>query len=98
MKMRDTQRALITFLRTLVTKVNNVATVPAIAMDATSDAVSVYPRAGMAADLFLLRALSKTIQSRLAEEARVTERTFRFSSGDSILPCPGRRGIELSSR
>ncbi len=83
MKTEETQGSFITLIRMLVTKAEQARkleadtdTVPV----SETDSVPVYPRAAVVAKLLVLRALSKKIQDRLAEEDRYCERVFRYST------------------
>ncbi len=76
MKTQDTQGSFITLIWTLIAKVKDVTS-------ATS--VPIHPRADMATDLLLQPVVFRGMQRRLAEEASLSPRVFRFSSsGDSV--------------
>jgi hypothetical protein len=82
MKTRDTQGSFILLIRTLIAKVKELTEAPT---------VPIPPRADLVADLFLRPVVCRSMQRRQAEEARVDERVFRYSSVDHATPscCTG---------
>ena len=74
MKTRETQGSFITIIWTLITKIKEVV----------AGSVLIHPRADVVADLFLLPVISRMTQRRLAEEARLSDIVFRYSSSH---PC-----------
>ena len=75
MKTRDTQGSFITVIWTLIAMVRECT---------SRTGAPNHPRAEMVADLLLLPVVSRTMQRRLAEEARLTHLVFRYSSSP---PC-----------
>ena len=77
MKTRDTQGAFISLIWTLIAKVKEVT---------NASSIPIHPHAHMAADLILLPVVSRCTQRRQAEEARLSERVFRYSSSHPCAP------------
>ena len=71
MKTRDTQGSFITLIWTLLAKVKDVI---------NANCVPIHPRADVVADLFLRPVVCRSIQRRQAEEARLSNFVFRYSS------------------
>ena len=81
MRTQNRQGSFITLIRTLLTKAKEVSDVAA---NADTQSSPIHPRAEVVANLLVLRAISVRMQERLAEEERLAERVFRYSSSD---PC-----------
>jgi len=73
MKTRQTHGAFIALIWALMRKVEEV----------TTGSVCTHPRPDMAADLLLQPVVSRGLQRRLAEDAGLTHRVYRFSSVDN---------------
>ena len=79
MKPRDTKGAFISLIWTLIAKVKEVT---------NASGVPIHPHADVAADLLLLPVVSRSTQRRLAEDASLNLRVYRFSSVDNATsPC-----------
>ena len=90
MKTKYTQGSFITLIWTLEAKVKDVT---------TASGVPIHPRADMVAHLLLQPVVFRTMQRRLAEEARLCARVFRFSnSGDPVPVGLSGRPSKLFSR
>ena len=78
MKRQDGQGSFIALIWTLMATVKQI----------TSRSALIHPRADAVADLLLWPVLSRSMQRRQAEEARLNPRVFRFSSVDNATsPC-----------
>ncbi len=95
MNTQDLQGSFITLIWTLIAMVKDITNV-----DITkADGVPVHPRADMVADLLLQPVVSRSIQRRLIEEARLSPRVYRFSSVDNATPpCWSGRALKSSMR
>jgi hypothetical protein len=90
MNTRDNQGAFITLIWTLIAKVKEIADAPS---------GPIHPHADIEADLLLLPVVSRGTQRRLAEDATLNHRAYRFSSVDSAtLACWNGRALKFSSR
>ncbi len=90
MKTRDTQGSFIALIWTLIAKVKEVT---------NAVGIPIHPPAHMAADLLLLPVVSRSTQRRLAEDAGLNHRVYRFSSVDNAtLPCWSGTPSKLYSR
>jgi hypothetical protein len=82
MKAQGTQGSFITVIWTLIAKVKEVTGIAS---------VPIHPRVDVVSDLLLQPLVSRSIQRRLVEEARLSPRVYRFSSSDNFVP-PGWSG------
>jgi hypothetical protein len=73
MKTRGTLGPFITVIWELIAKVKEVA----------AGSFPIHPRADVVADLLLLPVISRMTQRRVAEEARLSDMVFRYSSSSS---------------
>ena len=73
MKTENTQGSFMLLIWTLIAQVKDLTNAPM---------VPILPRADVAADLLLLPVVSRGMQRRQAEEARLADRVYRFSSSD----------------
>jgi hypothetical protein len=90
MNTHHMQGSFITLIWTLIAKLKEVT---------TANSVSIPPRAGMVADLLLRPIMSRTMQRRLAEDASLNHRVYRFSSVDkATLLCWSSSCSKLSPR
>ena len=79
MNRQDAQGSFIVLVWTLIGKVKEFIQAPI---------VPIHPRAEVVADLLLLPIVSRSMQRRQAEEARLSDRVYRFSSvSDSFSSC-----------
>ncbi len=77
MKTRDTQGAFITLIWTLIAKVKEVT---------QTERLPIHPRAELVAELLLQSVVSRSTQRRLAEDASLNHRVYRFSSVNNVTP------------
>jgi hypothetical protein len=77
MKARSTQGSFIILIWTLIATVKRITAAPC---------VFVYPRADKVASLLLHPVLCRCMQRRQADEARLSQRVFRYSSSSSDAP------------
>jgi hypothetical protein len=77
MKTRDTQGSFIILIWALIAKVEQLTNVPG---------VSTYPRAELVADLLLRPLVCRSMQRQQAEEARLSQRVFRYSGSHPSTP------------
>jgi hypothetical protein len=87
MRTQDTQGSFITLIRTFLAKAKEVSDVAPAASTADTGSVPVHPRADVVANLLLLRVLSGKLQERLADQDRLGDRVFRYSSSDPCVRC-----------
>ena len=76
-KTRNTQGSFIILIWTLIAKVKQIANAPV---------VPTYPRADIMPSLLLCPVICRCTQRRQAEEARLSQRVFRYSSSQSNPP------------
>lgn len=76
-KTRNTQGSFIILIWTLIAKVKEIANAPM---------VLIYPHSDVVASLLLRPVISRCVQRRQAEEARLSQRVFRYSSSSSDAP------------
>lgn len=77
MNRRDAQGSFIVLIWTLIAKVKDLAKTPIVLF---------HPRADMVADLLLRPLIDRSMQRRLAEDASLNHRVYRFSSVDNETP------------
>lgn len=77
MKTQEKQGSFIVLIWTLIAKVKQVT---------NARCVPIYPRADMVASLLLGPVIFRCMQRRQAEEARLSQRVFRYSSARPYLP------------
>ncbi len=83
MRTQDTQGSFITLIRTFLAKAKELSDA---ASTADTGSVPIPPRAGVVANLLVLRVLSIKLQERLSDQDRLGERVFRYSSSDPFAP------------
>ncbi len=86
MRTQDTQGTLITLIRTFLAKTKEISDVASADSIVDTASVSLHPRADVVANLLMLRVLFMKIQKRLADEDRLSERIFRYSSSNPCSP------------
>jgi hypothetical protein len=80
MRTHDTQGSFIALISTPTAAVEETG---------TAESVSIHPRADFVAALLLEAVVFRSMQRRLAEEARLTPKVYRFSSIDDDTPAHG---------
>jgi hypothetical protein len=77
MKTRNTQGSFISLIWTLIVTVKRITATPC---------VLIYPHSDVVASLLLRPVISRCVQRRQAEEARLSQRVFRYSSSPCNTP------------
>lgn len=77
MKTRDTQGSFIILIWTLIAKVQRLTAAPC---------VPIYPRADVVTGLLLCPLIGRCMLRRRAEEGRLSQQVFRYSSSQSEQP------------
>jgi hypothetical protein len=77
MKTRDKQGSFILLIRTLIAKVKELTEAPTVLL---------HPRDDLVADLFLRPVVCRSMQRRRADEARLSNLVFRYSSPRQCIP------------
>ena len=90
MKTRETQGSFIALIWTLIAKVKDVT---------NASNVLIHPQADIVADLILQPTVFRSMQRRLAEDASLNHRVYRFSNVDNATsPCWSGGPSKLYSR
>ncbi len=82
MRTQDTQGSFITLIQRFLAKVKEISEVASADSTADAASASIPPRVEVVANLFMLHVLCLKIQKRLADQDRLSERIFRYSSSD----------------
>ena len=77
MNTRDTQGSFIILIWMLIAQVKEITKAPI---------ASFHPRAEVLADLLLRPVIYRSVQRQQAEEARLSQRVFRYSSSHPLIP------------